>query len=264
MRSDEEVERLLEDWLIDEAQPMPRGVLEDSLESVARTPQTSASGFGWGRFRRTVRVTAAAAVLILVVVVGGLTVDRIGSLLPTASAHQMVWDPGAEFRRAPNQRNPGPDSYGNPNVWSFLSSPVAHAPSQYEPLQSFADNLWTGPSMVVAYPDKDGLVVHPSMASGSAQFAILGWTSPVAGEVTIHGFVLMIDRNCKELGGGIGFSVDRGSSTLFASEIRPGDSDHVDVTATVRRGDSVYFIVDPGADDTCDATLLSLEISTGQ
>ncbi|MEX2136303.1 MAG: hypothetical protein WEB29_04980 [Chloroflexota bacterium] len=267
MRSDEEIERLLDDWLTDDAQPMPREVLENALESVARTPQggTRRTGRSW-LGSGPVGVLAAAAVLILVVVAGGLTVNRIGSLFPTASADarpELAWDPGAEFLVAPSQRNPSPDSYGNSNVWSYLSSPRAHAPLQYEPLPTFANGQWTDPSTVIVYRDKDGLVMHPWKADGSVRFAILGWTSPVAGDVTIRGFVLMVDRNCKELGSGIGFSVDRESSTLFASEVRSGDSDHLDVTTTVRRGESIYFIVDPGVDNTCDSTLLGLAITTG-
>jgi hypothetical protein len=266
MRSDEDIERLLTDWLEDEAQPMPHDVLENALESVARTPQTGARSSTPGWLRGPVGVFAAAAVLILVVVASGLTVDRIGSLFPAASASAgpaLAWDPGAEFRVEPNQRNPSPDSYGNPNVWSYLSSRIAHAPLQYEPLPSFANGQWIDPSIITVYRHKDGLVMHPWEAGGSVRFAILGWTSPVAGDVRIRGFVLMVDRNCKELGSGISFFVDRESSRLLASEIASGDSDHLDVSTTVRRGESIYFIVDPGADSDCDSTLLSLEITTG-
>jgi hypothetical protein len=84
MRSDQEVERLLEDWLTDEAQPIPRDVLENALESVARTTQTRTRTLAWGWLRGPTGAILAAAILILVIVAGGLTIDRIGSWLPSA------------------------------------------------------------------------------------------------------------------------------------------------------------------------------------
>ncbi len=43
MKSDEEIERLLEDWLADEAKPMPQPVLETVLDGVSRRSQDRSS-----------------------------------------------------------------------------------------------------------------------------------------------------------------------------------------------------------------------------
>lgn len=79
MRSDEEIERLLDDWLETEAQPIPHEVLESILEAVPRVPQDSRRHVRPFRFgSRPLGLLTAAAVLILVVVAGGLAVERFG------------------------------------------------------------------------------------------------------------------------------------------------------------------------------------------
>lgn len=274
MRSDEELERLLEDWLEDEAQPIPRDVLEGTLESVARTPQTGprgGTGWLWGG---PMGILSAAAVLLLLAVAGGLTVDRIGSFFPGDSPSprpEQVWDLAVDVHAAPNQ-NPGPDSHGNPGVWSYLSSFIAHDPSAYvllpvfEPLAGTARGKWTDPAVsnLHIYEDPSGLVLHPWKGPGTERFVIVGWTSPIEGDVTVRGSFRMADGSCTRLGSGISFFVDRESQPLFASQIESGGIDDFDVAAAVRVGESIYFLVDPGTDSSCDSTLLTLVISTAQ
>jgi hypothetical protein len=267
MRSDEEIERLLEDWLTDEAQPMPHDILESSLESVARTAQTGTrhSAVDWLR-RTPMGIVAAVVVLILVVAAGGLALDRIGSWLPTESAsagQPQIWDPAADFRSAPNQVNPGPDSYGNPDVWSYMSSLGTQDPGSYRLLPAFTDGNWNDPRFIFlqVWKDRGGLALHPWEAEASVRYAILGWKSPIAGEVTIRGTVALVDTACEHLGSGVTFSVERESQPMFVSDIPPGGIDDVEVTATVARGESIYFIVAPGIDSNCDWTLLKLTIT---
>lgn len=266
MRSDEEIERLLEDWLTDEAQPMSHDVLENALESVTRTTQTGARRGSPGWLRGPVGVLAAAALLILVVVAGGLTVDRIGSLIPTESSSAgpaRVWDPVADFRRGANQMNPSPDSYGNPGVWSYFSSTVAHSPPSYRLLPAFTNDQWNDPAFrfLTVYLDRGGLLLHPWETGDSVRYTILGWKSPIAGNVTIRGTAALADTACTQVGSGITLSVDRGTQSLFVSEIPSGGTDEIHVSATMERGESIYFIVDPGADSDCDSTVLILEIT---
>lgn len=264
MRSDEEVERLLEDWLTDEAQPMPQEVLENTLESVARTPQTRARTLAWGWIRGPVGAIAAAAVLILVIVAGGLTIDRIGSLIPTQSASAgpvEVWNPVADFGRWSNRTNPSPDSYGNPEVWSYLNSSLTHTPVVYELLPTLAGSTWTDQRFVNLYAllDGRGLELSPWKGPDSERFIILGWKSPIAGTVNVAGTFALVNDTCT--GSGITFSVDRVSESLLMTEIPTGGSDDFALSTTIQRGDSLYFIVGSGATSTCDSTNLTLEIT---
>ncbi len=262
MRSDEEIEGLLEDWLEDTARPIPREVLENTLETVARTSQEGrrASVRSW--LARPVGMLAAAALLILVVFAGGLTIDRIGSLLPTPTASggpNQVWDPAVDFGRWSNHVNPSPDSYGNKGVWSYLSSPVAHLPVVYSPLPAYEDGQWKEPSRVSAYLGQGGILMTPWKGPDNERFAVLGWTSPIAGEVAIRGTFALVQDDCT--GSGIDFYVDREPDTLLEKTITTGARDAFDLSTTVGVGDSLYFIIGAGVTSSCDFTLLRLTIS---
>jgi len=264
MRSDEDVERLLEDWLTDYAEPMPQAVLESALESVARTTQTHARSVGRGWLRGPVGAIATAAVVILVIVAGGLTIDRIGSWVPSASTSPgptQVWDPVADFGRWSNHQNPSPDSYSNREVWSYASSSLAHTPVVYELLPTFAGSTWSDPRFVNLYAllDGRGLELSPWKGPDFERFIILGWKSPIAGTVNVAGTFALVNDTCT--GSGITFSVDRESESLLMTEIPTGGNDAFALSATVELGDSLYFIVGSGATSTCDSTNLTLEIT---
>lgn len=283
MTSERDVERRVEEWLEDEARPMPHDVLEGALEAVTRTSQVGTRRFGpaWLSSRSMV-VVAAATVLILVVVAGGLAVDRIGSLLPTESASAgpvQVWDPVADWLSAPNHQNPSPDSYGNPGVWSYMrSTSASHDPTNYLLMPNFeGDHAWNQPGMT-NLPDflgeawNEPAMINEFVGLGAANAAIylhptpgahavLAWTSPVAGEVTIDGVVARPQDPCSSPGGGLLFSVDRGSETLRSIGLDHGQRAAFNLSTTVGRGDTVYFIVDPGADGLCDLTSLQVTIT---
>lgn len=278
MRSDEEVERLLEDWLTNEAQPMPQDVLENALESVARTPQTRARSLDWRWLRGPVGATAAAAVLILVVVAGRLTVNVIGSMNPSESPSADVaqtWDPAADFDIAPSRQNPGPDHYGNPSVWSFLRTPGAeHNPASYfllpdfrDPLPTFGGKAWYDNdylNLLIGERAAEGaLYMHPWTDGTVRKDAILGWKSPISGEVTIEGTVARAQHSCPAEAGDIVFSVDRGAVSL--EQIILGFAQNADfsLSTSVAVGESLYFIVDAGSDANCDGTELRVTISHG-
>ena len=82
MRSDEEIERLLSDWLETEAHPLPPKVLESVLDAVLRVPQDASPHPRTFRFgSHAIGLVTAAAVVLLLAVAGGLAVDRIGPAL---------------------------------------------------------------------------------------------------------------------------------------------------------------------------------------
>jgi len=281
MRHDEEIERLLEDWLEDEARPMPRDVLENALESVARTAQagTRRRGYGW-LSHRPMGVLAAATLLVLVVVAGGLAVDRFGALFPSESRGAglvQVWDPVADWRSTPNQENPSRDSYGNPRVWSYMYGiSSSHDPTDYLLMPNYEGiDAWNQPGMAgtpnflgEAWNEPALINVFVGLGAANAAiylhpgaYAVLAWTSPVAGEVTIDGVVARPQDPCSEPSGGLLFSVDRGSQTLRTIGLDNGQRSDFNLRTAVGIGDAVYFVVDADGDAVCDLTYLQLTIT---
>ena len=220
-------------------------------------------------------LTATAAVLVLIVVAGGLAVDRIGSLFPTESAStgaRQIWDPSADLGIASKRQNPGPDSYGNLAVWSYLRSPgVEHNPASYFLLPDFANSLpefgfevWYdgdfGNLLVGWGANKDAIYLHPWSDGAIRKHAILGWTSPISGPITIEGVIARAQHTCPEPAGSIFFSVDRGAESLKKIVLALGQSAKLSLTTSVSVGESLYFVVDAGADASCDGTELRLKI----
>jgi hypothetical protein len=277
MRSDDEIERLLEDWLGDEARPIPHDVLESALEAVSRTRQEGPRRIGpvWLR-SRPMGLLAAAAVLILVVLAGGLTVDLVGSLGPSESASAgtpQTWDPSADFGLVSPRQNPGPDRYGNPAVWSFLRTPGAeHDPSTYfllpdfaDPPPTFAGETWYDSDYVNLLIGRragdDAINMHPWSDGAIRKDAILGWTSPIAGQVTVEGTVARAQHSCPVDAGDIIFSIERGTVSLEQTVLGFAQNAKFSLTTSVSIGESLYFIVDADADASCDLTELRLTIS---
>jgi hypothetical protein len=272
MRSDHEIERLLEDWLEDDARPMPHEVLEGALEAVARTPQAGVGGL-FGRQRSgLVGILIAGGVLALTVLAGGLAIDRIGSVVPNASESQrpeQVWDPIADWRSAPNEENPSADRFGNAGVWRYMrGTSISHNPVQYilmpnyeRDLPGFLGEAWSEPAMINVFVAR--LVADPSiyLHPTSGVYAILAWRSPVAGEVTIDGVVARPQNPCDQPSHGLLFSVDRGSETLRTMSLDLGQSTDFNLNTMVGMGDTVYFVVDADGDANCDLTQLRLTVT---
>jgi hypothetical protein len=278
MRSDEEIERLLEEWLTDEARPMPHDVLENALEAVPRTSQENRRRPGpvWLR-SRPMGLLATAAVLILLVVAGRLTVDLVGSLAPAQSASAGVpqtWDPAADFGLA-STRNPSRDQYGNPAVWSYLRTPGAeHDPASYfllpdfaDPLPTFGGEAWYDSDylnlLIGRRTADDILYLHPWSDGPIRKDAILGWMSPISGEITVAGTVARAQHTCPVDAGDIIFSVDRGATSLKQLILGFAQNAKFSLTTSVAVGESLHFIVDPDADANCDLVELRLRISHG-
>lgn len=265
MRSDEEIERQLEEWLEDEAQPMPQEVLENTLKSVARTTQADrGTGASWVR-SGSLGALAAAAVLVLAVVAGVLVRDRIGSGPDESASAEpgQAWAQPSDFEAAP-AANPGPDGPGHPDVWSYFSSPTTHAPDTYELLPTYMSNEWTDRRFINLHVNLDrGLVLHPfASETEGVRYIILGWKSPIAGEVTISGSADLLQRTCPQAADGVVLSIDHGSQTVATREIAAGGTATYELTVTIQLGDSIFFVVDPTVNSNCDSTALNFTIST--
>jgi len=277
MRSDDEMERLLQDWLDDEARPMPHDVLESALEAVGRTSQENRrrAGPAW-LGSRPASLLAVAAVLILVVLAGGLTANLVGSFGPIESASARIpqtWDPAADFDLASPRGNPGPDQHDNPAVWSYLRTPGAeHDPATYvllpdfaDPLPTFGGTAWYEANylnlLIGKRATSDALYMHPWSDGAITRDAILGWTSPITGQVTVEGTVARAQHSCPVDAGDIIFSVERGMESLQRTVLGFAQNAQFSLTTSVTIGESLYFIVDADADASCDLTELRVTIS---
>jgi hypothetical protein len=195
----------------------------------------------------------------------------------------LSWTLASDFAVAPNERNPNPDSSGNPGVWRFLAGPVLRVPSTYVLLHTFDPatsgiqglDSWHGygdydtPKVAVNASGADqtvpnfvwpagAAIVHPF--SGAA--AVVDWRSPIAGKVHITASFADLDSSC---GDGIGWFLDQGKKKLASGRIQNGGGPQTaSVDRQVQVGTNLYAIVDNGGsgDYYCDTTQLDLTIQT--
>jgi hypothetical protein len=198
------------------------------------------------------------------------------------------WRLASDFLTAPDQSNPSPDSFGNPNVWGFMEGTVLHRPSSYSLLGDFVPNAfgvdgleqWEG-SFTSTGP-LDRLPAVGINASGADQFlftfnwpantirvhplgndaVIVGWRSPVPGNVRVEVGVSDLDPSC---GDGVGWFIDNGEATLTSGNVPNGGAGAVSLTVHVKRQTQLYFIVTDGGlgDYSCDSTGLTVDIHRG-
>jgi hypothetical protein len=187
--------------------------------------------------------------------------------------------------------NPGPDSYGNPNVWNYMQSATLVHDGNYTLLPNFASDFlgaagvdgWYGAGGQPPCAPPGGLpavwintnaepmsfcgfnftnppghaVLHPE----TTQDAIVGWRSPISGIVQISGGVKDIDRNG---GNGISWFVDLGTTTLAHGKIHNGGKQRfpIGLTTMVSVGQFLYINIDPKAGDNgFDSTRVRLTIT---
>jgi hypothetical protein len=278
---DQRTERQVEEWLDAEARPMPPHVLESALEAVARTTQVGRKGrFGvpWLN-QRFLAVGMAAAVVVLAVIAAPLIAENLDGLFgpqpgggPDGSPREaQAWNPATDYRLPPNQVNPSPDRYGNPEVWSYVRSTDGdHTPERYFLLPNF--HVDTGDwyerdfvNLIVGYSQPDHAMSLHGWSDGNPannRFAILAWRSPISGAVTLRGAAWSDWPDCgAESADGITFFIERETETLATFHLALGDSHSFNVTTSVEVGETLYFINDPGADARCDTALLRLAIT---
>ena len=214
----------------------------------------------------------------------GTTVGRV-HIAPVSS----VWDAAADFQLAPQQMNPSPDSFGNPAVWSYqFGSTTDPNPATFQLLPSFAPNKfgvqglesWWGDNasgnsldrlpavginatghpvdyMHIVWPPNT-ILVHPWWG----ERVIIGWRSPIAGNVLVTGSVSLPQQgNC---GNGTSWSLDRDSSTVASGTISGIQTAAWSTRQHVSRGQHLYLEVDPRGDISCDSTLVHLTITQAQ
>jgi len=150
-------------------------------------------------------------------------------------------------------------------VWSYLRSvSAAHDPVRYVPMSTFDADGWSDPGLInlFVHIDKknDVLNLHPWSDGTVRRNAILAWTSPVTGQISIEGGVGRAQGSCQESTGNVDFSIDRGPTTLWTTSLVLGESTDISVTTTATAGETLYFVVDAGPDARCDLTYLGLRI----
>jgi hypothetical protein len=150
-----------------------------------------------------------------------------------------TWNLGSDFRLSPGQANPNPDSYGNSEVWYFMESATfVRDPSTYTMLPNFITDAfliegletWQGTETSGGPHDKlpavginsTGLAQHLGSSTfswhpgdirvhPSDKLAVVGWRSPIDGEVRVRGSIAAMDTGC---GNGIAWFVDNDAGTL--------------------------------------------------
>jgi len=220
----------------------------------------------------------------VVLLAGGLTTAS------AASGHgRPRWDVSADFRLAPDQANPSPDRMGHPGVWSYLFSPDGHQdPADYQLLPAFDTDKfeipglesWWGQNVSTSTDDllpavginttghavtvmnihwpAGAVLVHP----WSGQPVVIGWRSPVPGNVFVTGTVALAQHpNC---GTGIAWALDLGAQAIRHGAIQQLQRQRWSLRVHLKEGTSLYLIVAPRIGFVCDSTLVSLTITRGK
>jgi RHS repeat-associated protein/uncharacterized repeat protein (TIGR01451 family) len=211
----------------------------------------------------------------------------------TSTGVSRSWNIAHDFQLAPNQANPS-----NGGVWSYLqagSNPLD--PSGYTKLPTFTSQAygmaglqqWTG-SFVSTSPqdllpaagvNASGASLHPTTfvwPNGVFRVhpwtpaVVVGWTSPFTGTVHVEGAVTHLDQSC---GDGVRWNVLSGSTRLASGQVTFGASAGQFLSEgtggaslnqiSVTTGQSLYFVVDAGAQGnfSCDSTALDVTIVEG-
>ncbi|OQX00127.1 MAG: hypothetical protein BWK80_62210 [Desulfobacteraceae bacterium IS3] len=224
-----------------------------------------------------------------------LTEAEIRQLYGVSGAACTEWNLAKDFRMSPNQENPNRDSCGNKDVWHFLQSgDFKHDPQTYTLMPNFSTSSrydgtagihnWTGteiPDVTVyktekdfIYPNATTLADYVYMHPGWNHLTIVGWRSPINGNVKVSGEIASQytkgGGGCGSLtGDGIKWYIDKGATTLVSGAFpNQGSQDFQEGTIgssltsiPVKQGEFIYFIIDRNDNAFCDATKLDVTIS---
>jgi len=195
----------------------------------------------------------------------------------------MRWKLALDFRNHPG-RNPFADYLNTgPAVWSLREGsslarnglypllPRFSSTFQSQGLSAWHDSGAGCPNLPAVGVNLAGLPVSQCSASipGGAAFlepssthsAIVGWTSPFDGTADIsHDAVADADGTC---GDGVSYFVELDTKQISAIRLTNNNSASLpDQRVQVAKGQTLYFIVDPGLgnDASCDATQLAVTI----
>jgi hypothetical protein len=206
------------------------------------------------------------AIVSVLALVGGLSLRA----RPVAAEGGLTWNLSTDFRVSPNEANPNPDSYGNPDVWWFMQGTTLHDPSTYALLGGFDSEFcdvtgveaWQGPPPLnapyVGINSTGTVVRHPCGVSfnwpagavfthpAPDQFSVIGWQSPVGGTMCVALRVVDVDAGG---GNGIAWSFDQGTRVVASAILANGGSASLSVAIKVRPGEFLYSIVDANHGD---------------
>jgi hypothetical protein len=195
----------------------------------------------------------------------------------------MRWKFAFDLRNHPGH-NPFPSQFGRPAAWSLRQSQSLQRDGNYPLLRLYSSkfgssglNAWHGnnPGSCVPLPaigvntTTKALPLCTGSVPGSAAFVVpsathmpvVAWTSPYDGTITIsHDAVSDLDRSC---GDGVNYYVDLGTAQLAAVAVSNGGGTTLpSMNVPVKKGQSLYFIVDagPSHNSSCDATQLQITI----
>ena len=196
------------------------------------------------------------------------------------------------MRTSPVQENPNRDSHGNRAVWHFMQGAGGRRDSRaYGLLPSFTTHAfgipglqqWTAAQLgpgddtlpavginttdvaqsysTLAWPAHT-VRVHPADDP-----VIVGWKSPISGQVRISGLVRDMDAHC---GNGVLWSIDLGTRTLASGSLGNGQAQGFAQgrggtrlqSVSVSKGEVLVFIVDPNGEIGCDSTELEIRIES--
>ncbi len=106
----------------------------------------------------------------------------------------------------------------------------------------------------------DKVNIHP----GWTKLVVVGWRSPISGNVSITGSLADTDNSC---GDGVLWYIDKNDSNLASGSFGEGGSQNlVNIGSSisdipVKQGDFIYFVVHPNASSYCDTTMLDVTIT---
>ncbi len=211
----------------------------------------------------------------------GFVLALVGHAGSVIAAPAYSWNLAKDLSAKGNSTNPLPGG-----IWSLLYDSVGttHNQANYRVLPLFSSTWYTYPdplfnwtvenstNILIGVTTRDGnftgggsefqykqgdAVVHPSTASA----AIVKWTSPIAGKVTVSGVISDFDARC---GNGIKWSLDKGNFILMSGVVLNGNNgaSFVQQNIPVSIGTPLYFVVNGNGNQDCDTSRLELLISS--
>jgi hypothetical protein len=193
---------------------------------------------------------------------------------PSSPPALKVWDFAGDFARVKGSlHNPGDDRYGSAGVWAYMvGTRRARDPSSFKRLGRHAESLqgaqgfdvWLGPdgpATGVSFPivgvrgvSPEGFA-HPS----ETRSAIVAWTSPIRGRVTITGSVTDGDPRG---GDGVVWVLRKGVRTLATGTLRNGGGRKPFGVSSVgvNAGETLYLKIAPRRSSGYDSTTFTLRI----
>jgi hypothetical protein len=278
MMPDDRLKERVEQWLADTAQPIPAEVVEDILRELP------GQGRAWPWTRSSRRwawpvAVGAAAVLIVGLGLAAKTpflqalLPGAGGRSPAASVTIMAWDPALDFGLGREARNPAADGFGNLGTWRYLYGETeALDPATFSLMPDFdvGDGAWSVPGLLNLRiyrsggptEPEDTIELHPFRTDNEGtKPAILGWTSPISARVSVHA-AFVLRQVCDVPADGVLVHLAHDAASIWSAEIPALQQATYDGTMTVERGESLYVVVSPGEDSSCDTTTLTLRVST--